>query len=268
MTAMDRIGNAFVRYARRSLPFLARHHGRIVPTTVQLAPTMVDAEPLIEGPSFSVWLSSPDSVGRACVTLTPDAVGLILEGALGGGGQLPVAQLASAEFTPAQRALLSRVGRSLALDLATAVREEAKLTLAVMPSDGSSLPPTHTDDSLRLPCQIEGLQVPAMIVIAINAEALEAAARQQGQSAEAGGPADPKLAEALREVPLDVVVELGSIAVGLRRILAWRVGDVVRLRTATDEAVSVLVGGVKKFEGSPILSRGQLAIEIRQRHER
>jgi flagellar motor switch protein FliM len=264
MTAMERIGTAFARYARRSLPFLARHHARIVPSVVELAAGGSTA-PAEGGPSFTIWLGTEDAAARASVTLTGDAVALILDGALGGTGQHPSPPLA-AELTPAQRALLARVGRSLALDLATAIREEAKILLTPMPFTGSP-PSSGTGDSLKLPCQIEGMPAPAVIEIAANAEALETAARQQGQGIEAT-PADPRLAEALRDVPLDIVVELGTIAIGLRRILGWRVGDVVRLRTATDESVSVLVGGVKKFEGAPIMSRGQLAIEIRQRHER
>lgn len=261
MTAMERIGNSFARYARRSLPFLARHHARIVPSVVELTAAANSAPPEA-GPSFSIWLGSDDAAARASVTLTADAVALVLDGALGGAGQHPPPPL-PAELTPAQRALLTRVGRSLALDLATAIREEAKLELAPLPSTA----PPSAGDSLRMSCQIEGMVAPAVIEIATNAEALEAAARQQGQGVEPT-PADPRLAEALRDVPLDVVAELGTIPLGLRRILGWRVGDVVRLRTATDEAVAVLVGGVKKFEGAPIMSRGQLAIEIRQRHER
>jgi flagellar motor switch protein FliM len=264
MTSMERIGTAFARYARRSLPFLARHHARIMPALVELVPTTMESLSGEGGPRFSVLLGGEDGTVRASVTLAAEAVAIVIEGALGGGGQLPPAPL-SAELTPAQRALLTRVGRSLALDLATAIREESKLVLVPLPLETPH--PTTGGDSLKLPCHIEGMQTPAVIEIATNAEALEAAARQQGQGPDSA-PADPRLAEALREVPLDVVAELGTIAIGLRRILGWRVGDVVRLRTATDESVAVLVGGIKKFEGAPILSRGQLAIEIRQRHER
>jgi flagellar motor switch protein FliM len=147
MTAMERIGTAFARYARRSLPFLARHHGRIVPSAVQLV-TIADV-PTTEGPSFSVWLGSDDPPARACVNLTGDAIALILEGALGGGGQLPLAPL-SAELTSAQRALLGRVGRSLALDLATAIREETKLVLIPLVTDGSSPTKGTASDKLNV----------------------------------------------------------------------------------------------------------------------
>ena len=67
MTAMDRIGAAFVRYARRSMPFLARHHGRIVATPVQIASMTADPprfsaamiasprESAIEMPPSAAW---------------------------------------------------------------------------------------------------------------------------------------------------------------------------------------------------------------------
>ena len=48
-------------------------------------------------------------------------------------------------------------------------------------------------------------------------------------------------------------------------MLSFRVGDVLRLNTATDDPVSIRLSGVEKFVGAPILSRGQLAIEIKAR---
>src|SRR5882672_9071730 len=98
MTAMERIGNAFARYARRSLPFLARHHARIVPMVVELA-AAANSAPAEAGPSFTIWLGTEDAAARASVTLTADAVALILDGALGGAGQHPPPPLA-AELTP------------------------------------------------------------------------------------------------------------------------------------------------------------------------
>jgi flagellar motor switch protein FliM len=152
------------------------------------------------------------------------------------------------------------------LDLATAVREEARLTMTILPAD-SSPPQAPASDSLEVVCQVEGMQVPASMVISASAEALETAAREQANPGD-GAPGDPRFLEALQEVPLEVVAELGRISVGLKKVLSFRVGDVVRLYTATDDPVSVRVGGIEKFVGMPILSRGQLAIEIRARHER
>jgi flagellar motor switch protein FliM len=267
MTAMDRIGAAFARYARRSMPFLARHRARIVATPVQIASMATDAaNPLPTGPTYAVRLGTKDGNAWATITLNSDAIALTLEGALGGASTAAPVQLTAPDLTSAQRALISRVGQSLALDLATAVREEARLTMVILPAD-SPAPQTSPSDALEVICQVEGMQVPASMVISASAEALEASAREHAVPGE-GAQGDPRFLEAMQEVPLEVVAELGRISLGLKKVLSFRVGDVVRLYTATDDPVSVRVGGVEKFVGMPILSRGQLAIEIRARHER
>jgi flagellar motor switch protein FliM len=267
MTAMDRIGASFARYARRSMPFLTRHHARIVATPVQIASMSGDAEnPAPVGPTYVIRLGTKDGNAWASITLNSDAIALTLEGALGGSAGAAPVQLTASELSPAQRALISRIGQSLATDLMTAVREETKLSMLILPIDAPA-PQGSAVDSLEVVCQFDGLQVPATMVISASAEALEAAAREQANPGE-GTPGDPRFLEAMREVPLDVVAELGRISIGLKKVLSFRVGDVVRLHTATDDPVSVRVGGIEKFVGMPILSRGQLAIEIRARHER
>jgi flagellar motor switch protein FliM len=267
MTTMDRIGAAFVRYARRSMPFLARHRARILASPVQIASMATDAgSPLPSGPTYAVRLGTKEGNAWATITLNSDAIALTLEGALGGSSGLAPVLLTAPELTPAQRAIISRVAQSLALDLATAVREEARLTMTILPVDTGPSQATSSD-SLEVVCQVEGMQVPASMIISASAEALEAAAREHANPGE-GAPGDPRFLEAMQEVPLEVVAELGRISIGLKKVLSFRVGDVLRLYTATDDPVSVRVGGVEKFVGMPILSRGQLAIEIRSRHER
>jgi flagellar motor switch protein FliM len=106
----------------------------------------------------------------------------------------------------------------------------------------------------------------AIIGIAIGAEALESAAkkRDDDDSPEVG---NPIMEQAVEEIPVDITAELGRVTMGLRRVLSLKVGQVLRLPTATDDLVVVRVGGVAKFQGVPVVSRGQLAIEIRTRHE-
>ena len=61
--------------------------------------------------------------------------------------------------------------------------------------------------------------------------------------------------------------ELGCAMLTLHRVLSLKVGEVVRLPTALDDAIAVRVAGVRKFNAVPVASRGQVAIEIRGRHE-
>ncbi|HEY5377504.1 MAG TPA: FliM/FliN family flagellar motor switch protein, partial [Polyangiaceae bacterium] len=95
--------------------------------------------------------------------------------------------------------------------------------------------------------------------------ALESAARENDPPTTQAG--DPRMAEALSDVPIEIVAQLGTVKLGLRRVLSLQPGQVLRLDTAVDDPVSVRVAGVTKFVGAPVISRGQLAVEIRGRHE-
>jgi flagellar motor switch protein FliM len=109
------------------------------------------------------------------------------------------------------------------------------------------------------------MQESAVVAIVLSAEALEEAAREHDEAPLQNG--DPRVIEGMRDVPVQLVAELGSTTIGLRRVLSLKVGDVLRLPTAIDDAICVRVEGVKKFAAVPVACRGQIAIEIRGRHE-
>ncbi|HVZ35887.1 MAG TPA: FliM/FliN family flagellar motor switch protein, partial [Polyangiaceae bacterium] len=64
-----------------------------------------------------------------------------------------------------------------------------------------------------------------------------------------------------------VVAELGRVTLKLSQVLGLRVGDTLRLPSATNDPVLVRVEGVPKFEAVPVISRGQVAVKIHARHE-
>ena len=148
---------------------------------MQIAPIASDPGDPAEGPTFSISVGTEDAMAWASVTLNAHAVTATLEGALGGNASsnMPAA-LAGPELSPAQRALLTRVVVSLALDLSAAIREEVGLLMTILPGDAPP-PSGQTSDALQLACHIEGLQVPASIILSTSAEALEVAAREHGQ---------------------------------------------------------------------------------------
>jgi len=106
--------------------------------------------------------------------------------------------------------------------------------------------------------------VSACVIVAASAQALEHAAKERDEPEPVAG--DPRVVDALLEVPIEVRAELGRVSLGLRRVLALAPGDVIHLRTATDDPLQVTTAGVAKFSGVPVVSRGQLSIEIRERH--
>ena len=263
-TAMDAAALAFARAARRSLPFLARFKGKILPRPAEGAARDQPVDGLSDLPLYTTSLAGAAGAW-ATVTLSAQAIAMILEGSMGGRGAPSPTPLAP-QLTVAQKALVARIARSLARDFAGAVREVAKLEMSIVPDDARKEPVTgRAATGLRVVCDVEGFGGGgAAIIVTVSAEPWDDAVRES--TARVTETVDPRIGDALPEVPLTLVAELGRISLGLRRVLSLKAGDVIRLPTAVDDAIALRIEGNEKFRGMPITSRGQLAVEIRSRH--
>jgi flagellar motor switch protein FliM len=266
MQAMGRVAVHFARLARRTMPFLVKRRSRLVPGAVAFVDLGADPR-VVHGPVFEVLLEEKDGPGWGCLIINADALAIILEGALGGAGDGASAALGS-ELTVAQAALVSKVVRQLADDLRRAVREEVGVALDVTLAHGVATGDERDaawGDGLGVDCVFEGLASAAKVAVSMGAEALEAALKEKDGDEPMLG--DPRMAEALHDVPVEIVAELGRVSLGLRRLLTLQPGQVLRLSSAVDDPAVIRVEGVAKFVGSPVISRGQLAIQIKARHE-
>jgi len=266
MQAMGRVAVNFARGARRSMPFLVKRRSRIVPGPVMFADASPDGR-VSGGASYEVLLEEPDGSARASLLLNTEALGVVLEGALGGAGGASTVSLGAA-LTVAQSALVSKVVKLLSDDLTRAIKEEVGVTVRVITARAVAAGEERDvefSDGLGVDCTFEGLGDGARLSLAMGAEALEVALKEQEADDPAAG--DPRFAEALHDVPVEVVAELGRVSVGLRRLLTLQPGQILRLATALDDPAVVRVAGVPKFVGSPVISRGQVAIQIKARHE-
>jgi flagellar motor switch protein FliM len=265
MQAMAHVAQRFCRSAKRSLPFLVKRRARVAAEAVAIVD--LGAERIVtNGPIYEVLLEAADGPAWGLLTINSEALGLLLEGVLGGDGSTPTS-LGSA-LTLAQNALVTRITRALAEDFIDAVRAEVGISLTIDVAHSVATGDereANFPDGLSVDCTFEGIAGAARISIAIGAEALEAAARENESPPVQSG--DPRMAEALSEVPVEVVAELGTVKVGLRRVLALQVGQVLRLESAVDDPVVVRIAGAQKFIGVPVISRGQVSVEIRGRHE-
>jgi len=264
MQAMAQVAARFARSARRTLPFLVRAKSRLLPQAVSIINPAEEVTSSSDGPSFDVVLEAEELPAWASLTIGPAALKFVLEGSL--GAKTPGTGELGNELTLAQRAVVARVARSLAEDFSASVRDEVGLTFTVASSharaadDVAEIPGA---DGLRVDCILDQLPNDPIISIAISAEALETAAREQHEEAPIA--ADPRMAEAMREVPIEVRVELGKATLGLRAVLELKVGQILRLETAVDDPAIVRIGGLEKFAAKPVVSRGQLAVEIKGR---
>ena len=264
VVAMERAGVAFSRTAKRSLPFLLRYRAQLTATQVELVAGDYEL-PASEGPTFAVYLGAAGGV-RAILHLNTEAVVLVLEGALGASGSGFETQLPP-NLSGAQRAVLGRVLSVLAADFILGIRDASGLQLQVLGNDPPVLPASaRTGELVVCACYVEGLEFQPCFTLVCSASPLEASSR----SSEARRPqrGDPRMRDALIQVPVDVTAELGRVRIDLRRLLALKVGDVLRLPGTMDDPVTVRIAGAPKFLGIPRISRGQLAIEIVSRHDR
>ena len=62
--------------------------------------------------------------------------------------------------------------------------------------------------------------------------------------------------------PLKLVVVLGHAPTSIRHVLSLNVGDVLRLEEAPTAALQVYVEGQKKMLGTPVVSHGNIAVEV------
>ncbi|KPJ62097.1 MAG: flagellar motor switch protein FliM [Deltaproteobacteria bacterium DG_8] len=72
----------------------------------------------------------------------------------------------------------------------------------------------------------------------------------------------------LRDVPVEVVVELGKAVVRGKEMLNLNVGDVIQLDTYSNDKLKVRVGGIVKFMGYPGSYKGSQALQISTIFER
>ena len=266
MHAMSRIGARFAKNGRKALPFMARRRSRLMPQGVAIVDGMAAAQDLGSGVRLEITLEERGGSGWGELVINSEGLSVILEGTLGASDGASTAM--GDDITPAARALVMRVARALAVDLVAAIREEVGLGFdvagirSVSPGDSSE---NKSSDGLRVDCLFEGYGDAACIALALSAESLEEAAREHEEPAAQQG--DPRVVDGVREVPVQVVAELGCAMLSLHRVLSLKVGEVLRLPTALDDAIAVRVAGIRKFNAVPVASRGQIAIEIRGRHE-
>lgn len=270
MGALGRATRRFCQAARRALPVVLKARAQLLARN----PCLVDpasAHPRrAEAPWFLVHLSADGGAGWARLTLDANAIAVVLAGCLGSVEMPDPDTAAATQLTIAQRALVTKVTRQLADELARAIGTEVGLRLTVTDSQtvscGDPFPPLPAD-GLLVDCVTIDLGIDAHFCVAICADALESAARKRGEKREVTPRDNVRVVSAMRDVDVELVAELGRIEMGLRRVLQLKPGQILRLNAAAEEPSIVRIGSSAKLAGRPVISRGQLAVEITGRHD-
>ncbi|GEM_PF-587511 len=260
-TALSSTAESFGRGVRRTLPFLLRQ--RLALTLGEPAIGNVeDSGAAQNGPCYMVKLEEEDGNAWASLILNGPCLARLLEGSLGNSQVAEGASLGD-KLTLAQRVLIAKLAHRLGADYFEAIKKETGLILNV--TGGKAIGVDEEDeenhaDGLYIELNLEGDGDPACMVLAICADSLDEAVREKEDTEPARG--DPRISLALRDVSVPLIAELGRVSLGLRRVIALQVGQVLRLPTLVENPIPLTVGGVRKFQVTPITSRGQLAVQI------
>ncbi len=252
----ERVGRAFGRVLKKTMPFLAT-----MKATVEHGPAeTVSLDVALEkasGVALRVDLATEDGTAWASLVVSAEAVSLILDATLGGKESFWEVALGP-QLTGLQRPVVDRSVNALVAELAKCIAAESGTKMA--PVSKALTQGRQGGDVIRVVVAIEGFPVPVAFTVFLAPSAFQA--EKAGGRALAEAPANARMERAMEDVGVELVAELGRCSLGLKHLLSLRVGDVVRLSTAADDPVKVRIGGIEKFVAAPVISRGQVAVEI------
>ena len=240
---------------RRALPFLAK---REVPLRLAWAHARPVADILSDlARPFHVahFVVEPGSAPGSLV-LDAGAVSLLLDGVLGGDGRaLPT--LNTSGLTTPQTALVSRTLEGVVRALSEVLA--ARVGVRIEPV------PARTDDQPGEGTPIAGAfslgsdENPATVILVLPKDAL--LTREAPVTAPRAA-LDPRIAQALDDVDLELVVELARVPMKLGDVLGLRVGDTIPVDVPVGSSVSIRADDRTLLRGRPTTAGGRIAVRI------
>ena len=245
--------SGFGRSLRRVLSFVHGFGASIGEAVVEPLPAK-DARTAV--PAGAIELGGDNGFVRlAC---DPKLVDMCLEGALGGK------RLTARERTTlsvAEKTLISRVLSELGAELSVSLKAATGRTPSADKPRADALRGQQKVYVARFPFEGDGIE--ASLTITVSRDVLD---RVDGDAVLAEPVhVNDVMAGVMQDVDVALSAELGRTKVGLSSLLALQVGDVLRLTAATDDPITVRVGGVEKFNAVPVISRGQVSVEVSSR---
>jgi flagellar motor switch protein FliM len=233
---------------RRSVPFLARKRVPVTaetPRCVSFAELAAD-ETIVHATAFAMKQKKEDAGTHGLILLDETALSRILDGVLGGDGS---PSGGAKRPTAAQGALASRISVSLLKAFAEVLTSKLEVMIEPHPSKDIG-----SGGAVITSLAIEG---GGQILVALPLNGIRA-----DEALPAVDVVDPGLANAIQEVELDVVAELGKVRLPLDAIVKLQVGDVLRLSLPLDERARVCAGGAVIFHGRPTASGDVVGVAL------
>lgn len=243
---------------RRAVPFLAR---RGIPVSLGYARAMPLATVLseLDAPIHVTRLAVHPGAGRGALVFDAGVLSLLLDGVLGGDGTHP-AKLDAEGLTPPQLAVVQGVVAGILKVLAETLNTRLGVRIEALPpaAPGSEA----TAEGVPVACALdltsrEGERLGRVVLLLPKEALLQATA---GNDAAHTPAPDPRIAAALDNVEIEVIVELARVRMSLGDVTELRVGDTVPLDLPVDGAVTVRTAERVLMQGRPTTVGGRIAV--------
>jgi flagellar motor switch protein FliM len=210
-------------------------------------------------------LEALPSAASVLVFLGSGFVSAVVDYGFGGNGDDTTALL-TREPTALERNLLRRLCVLLASDVSSTWKREAFIELSFMHLEGrSDIATMLPENTALLLCsfRLSFNSNQDEIAIALTAGSVDSIARSEARDAgSVERIPDADLVRRLHTWPVWVSAELGRCALTVDEVLDLEPGSVLRLDSMSREPVQILLNGVVKMLGRPVISEGSIAARV------
>jgi len=187
-----------------------------------------------------------------------------------GGSGAETFKVEGREFTPIENRLVKKIVNVMVNDLKEAWKNIQPVTLHFVRSEVNPQFATIVssgDIVVIISFELEMENSTGKVILCFPYSSLEPIKDKlqgtvQSEQLEADSIWAERLKKQLRDVPVEVVVELGKAVVRGKELSNLNAGDVIQLDTHSKDKLKVKVGGIVKFLGYPGFYKGNQALQI------
>jgi flagellar motor switch protein FliM len=270
--ALDLIHEEFARHLETLLERATREHGSCHAEKVDTQ-SFAEVYGSLAMPSSIIVVDVVGFASSGLLIIDPRVLFHIIDLTLGGvGGDSDATEtLQHRSFTSAERRLINHIVSTIEHALMIAWRDITQVKLRVLRTE---VDPRHaaifrpSDSIVNFTVRVRWGVVEGAIQVLLPVTALRPFDEKLAASSVIKAPSTlergwkNQIEDLLQEVPIEAVCVLGEKKMPMRALLALEVGSVIRLDTDPDSAIDISLGGLKKFQGTPMSQHGNVAIKL------
>ncbi len=271
MPAMDAISDAFMRAVRNSLSAALRRILDLTAAPMELERFGAFVRTLPVPSSLQIFKMAPFR-GHALIVLEPKLVFTLVESFLGGSGARNI-RIEGRDFTAIEQRLIRRVVNLLLTDMEKAwytlqplkvqyIRSEINPQFAKICQPEDVVVINRYDIDMDRAAGSITTCIPLANLESVKGKLLTTFQREQSEEDIS---IQRTIVENIKNVEVDLRVELGRATVPAAEIINLAVGDTIQLERRTDEQLPVFVAGMRKYMATPGVHRNNNAVLIKRK---